>query len=130
MRFLATMKPALWSGFCILWAALAVVALFWPLAVQARDDGRYAQSDNHGWFKSLMVPNTGGSCCDQSDCKATEMRIAGDHYEAAAPDGTFIPIPPEAVIYNKGNPLGEPVLCALRRRDGWQVLCFIPGGGV
>lgn len=110
---------------------LLILLLFSGAAFARDDDGRHAQSEYNGWFRSLTIPGSGGSCCDLSDCKRTEYRMDGDHYEAVAPDKTWIAIPPESVIYNKGNPTGEPILCA--RPDGnggWKVLCFVPGGGV
>lgn len=90
----------------------------------------HAQTPESAWFNSLKSPVTGWSCCDTSDCKRTAMTIKDSHYRAAAPDGTWHDIPNEIVIHDKGNPTGEPVLCANPDYSGpgkWKLLCFVPG---
>lgn len=108
------------------------VAVLLASAAQARDpNGEHANSPLRGWFKSLTNPKTGAGCCDISDCKRTEATIVGDHYRAVAPDGAWLDIPNDAIVVNRGNPTGEPILCALPKvGGGWQIYCFVPGGGV
>ena len=105
-------------------AALVTIAL-------ARDDGRYAQSPLKPWFNSLQSPETGMLCCSEADCKRTEATIVGDRYRAALPNGQWVDVPPQIVITNRGNPTGEPILCAMPYQDGtYQLRCFVPGAGL
>jgi hypothetical protein len=69
----------------------------------------------------------GRSCCDESGCARTEARSRGATWEAKAPDGSRITVPPESIVVDQGNPTGEPILCAYESETGWRVLCFVPG---
>ena len=114
------------------YAAAALVAAFLLAPALARDLGQYEHVSPtiRSWFKSLRNPHNGVWCCDESDCKRTEQRIAGDHYEALAPDGQWLPIPADKIVHTDGNPTGEPVLCAMKIDGTWRIYCFVPGGGV
>ena len=113
----------------LLLALLAVVS-----AAQARDDGRFAQADPalKDWYRSLTAPsNKHIACCDESDCKRTEVEMSPRGYRARTPDGQWIDVPEKAIITDRGNPTGAPVLCAAGNpRDGWRVVCFVPGEGI
>ena len=71
--------------------AVALVAriLDPTLGVYARDYGQYEDVPQHirDWFKALKNPQTGGNCCDQSDCARTEARTHGNEWEARVPNG-------------------------------------------
>jgi hypothetical protein len=97
----------------------------------ARDYGQYEEIPRpiRDWFKALKNPQSGGNCCDQSDCARTEARTHGNGWEARAPNGSWITIPADKVVHNQGNPTGEPVLCSVEDEEGWRVLCFVPGPG-
>jgi hypothetical protein len=102
------------------------------LVVSARDYGQYEDVPQHirEWFKALKNPRYGNSCCDESDCARTEARTHGDQWEALAPDGSWVTIPPDRIVHDQGNPTGEPILCASDSGGGqWRVLCFVPGPG-
>ena len=97
----------------------------------ARDRGQYNEVPGYirDWFKGLRNPRDGRGCCNQ-DCARTEARIRGDHWEAKAPDGSWVAIPSDSIVTGQGNPTGEPILCALEYPEkelGWEVLCFVPG---
>jgi hypothetical protein len=83
------------------------------------------------WFKTLKVPGTMLSCCDESDCQPTEEAIEGQGYLARAPDGTWIEIPDATILNNTSNPVGSPVLCSTkithRNVSHWHIYCFVPG---
>jgi hypothetical protein len=85
------------------------------------------------WFKSLSRPWRPGSgalilCCDIADCRVTDSREVGDHYEAlidqrfpGVSGWSWQPVAPHAVIHHKENPTGGAVAC-------WHegvVLCFV-----
>ncbi|MFO1099530.1 MAG: hypothetical protein U1E81_15025 [Xanthobacteraceae bacterium] len=94
-----------------------------------RDDGQYehVSPEIRRWFHDLRSPDGGSYCCDETDCLRTEAHLKDDHWQARAPDGKWIDIPPTRVIQDRGNPVGEPILCATWGFDGWHVLCFVPG---
>jgi hypothetical protein len=92
------------------------------------------------WFKFVKAPS-GVLCCDIAECNRTiwgagkdsadEVPIADD---AAAVD--WITVPPEAAIYNAGNPVGEAIVWYRDygpRVDGLEryfIRCFLPGDGI
>ena len=96
----------------------------------ARDYGQYedVSPTTRQWFRDLRSPE-GAFCCDEADCLRTEAHLSDDHWQARAPDGRWIDIPPGRVITDRGNPVGEPVLCATwaLSSGSWNVLCFVPG---
>jgi hypothetical protein len=103
------------------------------LSVTAKDFGQYSDAPKHlrDWFKRLKNQRTGLPCCDQADCTRTEARTRGNRWEAKAPDGSWVTVPPEHVVNNQGNPTGEPILCSYMSFEGnwWDVYCFVPGPG-
>ncbi len=118
---------------------IAVAALALPaqitgitLSVDARDNGQSNDVPQHvrDWFKRLKNRRNGGSCCDQSDCARTEARTRENKWEARLPNGAWISIPDDQIVYDRGNPTGEPILCAIGDDEGgWRVVCFVPGPG-
>jgi hypothetical protein len=79
----------------------AVALILCPTLGHARDYGQYEDSTQHmrDWFKALKHPQTGGSCCDESDCAPTEARTHGNGWDARAPDGSWITIPADKVVH-------------------------------
>jgi hypothetical protein len=73
------------------------------------------------WFRSLMQPGTSISCCSFSDCRTTDSRIQGDHYEALIGDKWFV-VPPEKILQRTDNPTGRAVVCWTPQRG---ILCFV-----
>src|SRR5262249_21174901 len=67
----------------------------------------------HQGFYSKLRRNDGGLCCNLMDCRPTQSRIVGDHYEVKV-DGAWTP-----VQYNKINnvvaPDGGAHVCAPRQ---------------
>lgn len=83
------------------------------------------------WFQSLQIPGTGGSCCNDADCRTVQYRTVGNHFEAfidrktfgeSAPDA-WVGVPPEHVLHRRDNPTGEGVACWYNH----TVLCFVEG---
>jgi hypothetical protein len=89
---------------------------------------------NDQWYESLTLPGTTDRCCGGSDCKPTEAEIRNNHWWARDSDGKWIEVPDNAVIRDKGNPVGQPILCMIIAADEFtndlfrQVRCFVPGG--
>ena len=75
------------------------------------------------WFRSLTQPGTGMSCCSIADCRETDFRIIGDHYEALI-QGQWREIPADKVLARADNPTGRAVVC-------WSpalgIMCFVRG---
>ena len=79
------------------------------------------------WFKSLQRPDGGGSCCSpSSDCRMTEFRVEGGHYEARYRRAWLV-IPDGKVVPRGDNPTGRAVLCAEGRGRDIIIYCFVPG---
>ncbi|MBO0737702.1 MAG: hypothetical protein J2P48_14210, partial [Alphaproteobacteria bacterium] len=62
------------------------------------------------WFRSLLQPGTSISCCSVSDCRATESRVEGDHYEALV-GKNWLAVPPDRILQRTDNPIGRAVVC-------------------
>jgi hypothetical protein len=73
------------------------------------------------WFQSLQQPGTGMSCCSIADCRPTDYRTSGNHFEAWV-DYRWIPIPPERVLQRTDNPVGRAIVCW---RPSIGVMCFV-----
>jgi hypothetical protein len=73
------------------------------------------------WYNSLRQPQSGISCCSVADCRSTDSRIQGDHYEVLI-EGEWRSVPPEAVLERSDNPTGHAVVCYTPTRG---ILCFI-----
>ena len=91
------------------------------------------------WYRSLMRPDVGTSCCDESDCRPVEawrMTRTGEDedgrpifdYEVlitpashGADEPEWVIVPREKILA-RDNPTGQPVVC-------WTpltgVLCFV-----
>ena len=86
-----------------------------------------------GWFQSLSRPWRPGSgatvkCCDMADCRVTDYREVGDHYEVLIDErfpGVREPswerVPARAVVERTENPTGGAVACW---HEG-EVFCFV-----
>lgn len=97
-------------------AALAALALL-CLAVAVS----FAEEDRGAWFKGLKQPLTGGSCCDLSDCRATEAAWRDGAWWARLPDGEWIAVPPEKILAKQSID-GEAYLCSAPAR---VIFCFV-----
>jgi hypothetical protein len=86
------------------------------------------------WFCSLMRPDTGSPCCSEADCRMTEYRIEGNGLEVLIDErygpGTearWVPVPPQKIVRNAGNPTGSAVACWT---PAMGILCFVLPPGV
>jgi hypothetical protein len=75
------------------------------------------------WFQSLRQPGTGMSCCSIADCRKTDFRIQGDHYEALV-EGAWVDVPTDKVLSRMDNPTGRAIVCYTPARG---IMCFIRG---
>jgi hypothetical protein len=80
-------------------------------AVAAEGDHGEGHAALHGEFYSkLLRPDTKTSCCNLADCRPTEIRSAGDHYEVKK-DGRWIRVPSEKIV-KVAPPDGRAHICA------------------
>ena len=115
----------------------------------AIDSGQHTNVPGHirEWFNRQVSPESGRSCCSIADGHETEEKTLNGQYWVAI-EGKWYPVPPSRVIYNKGNPIGRPVVWYTRYPtfnddpDADEesaslftlnpepiILCFVPGGG-
>lgn len=89
------------------------------------------------WFKGVRSPQ-GVPCCDISDGHRTDNDYRADGYwipipELPASKENWMRVPPEAVVYNAGNPTGDAVVWWVPQRSAEKTViyirCFVPGGG-
>jgi len=117
--------------------AFAIGALISTAA--AFDNGQWTDVPDHvrSWFKSLRSP-AGVHCCDIADGHRTNWEIRSTGYfipNPMDPTGDWIAVPPEAVVHNAGNPVGEAIVWwnAVPVDDedetGVFIRCFVPGDG-
>jgi hypothetical protein len=103
-----------------------------PYAAVAFDNGQYndVSPNIRSWFKSVRSPH-GIPCCDISDGHRTTWRGDKDGGYEVPIEGQWQRVPPEAIIYNAGNPVGEAVVWYVRQgTNSYYIRCFVPGGGV
>jgi hypothetical protein len=104
---------------------LATKATAFPSTRYAQDVPEHIRS----WFQSVRSPR-GVPCCDIADGHRTTWRAGATGYEVPI-ENVWTPVPPEAVVYNAGNPLDEAVVWYVRQGDSsYYIRCFVPGDGV
>ena len=99
-----------------------------PGSQDAKDLAPYSD-----YLRGLKSP-VGGLCCDLSDCRLTEAKIVGGHWQVYVKKEQFeygknewIDVPEDKILRKTDNPTGLPILC-------WSpyagVLCFVAPSGV
>jgi hypothetical protein len=92
-------------------------AAFLFLCVNAAAQEGYYGIGHDKWhrdFYSKLKRNDGrGSCCNLMDCRPTQSRMVGDHYEVKV-DGAWTPVPYDK-INNVVAPDGGAHVCAPRQ---------------
>jgi hypothetical protein len=106
--------------------ALACVTL-----TQARDNGQWEGVDpkTREWFRSVRSPS-GILCCDTADGHRTTWRPDNNGGYEVLIEGQWLTVPPEAVVRESGNPLGEAVVWYVPVPVGGElprIRCFVPG---
>ena len=123
------------------WIAFACVVAVAGTA-HAFDNGQYGEvPDNiRSWFKSVQQPER----CAVLRHRGRRTARPGTGAPATIAtgfriEGEWMPVPPEAVVYDAGNPTGEAVVWYLRMQGNplspdqsqkYFIRCFVPGGGV
>ena len=105
---------------------VAVAAMIGP-SVQARDDGRYANSPLKGWFESLRSKG-GGPCCADADGTAlddVDWDTSNGHYRVRLL-GDWIEVPDDTVI-TEPNRAGRTMVWPYYVNGRAMIRCFMPG---
>jgi hypothetical protein len=85
------------------------------------------------WFKSVKS-RSGTPCCDIADGHRTTWRAGKNGYEVPI-EGVWHEVPPEAVVYNAGNPIDEAIVWYVGEgidtngKPAFYIRCFVPGDG-
>jgi hypothetical protein len=109
-------------------AALGIaLSVFLCLGAGAQDGYHGAGHDRwHQDFYAKLRRNDGqGSCCSLMDCRPTQSRMIGDHYEVKV-DDEWVPVPNDK-INNVVAPDGGAHVCAPRQvgRNKGVLFCVI-----
>jgi hypothetical protein len=95
-------------------------------AVQARDDGRYANSPLKPWFDSLSSGK--GRCCSDADGFAVsdpDWESSNGHYRVRI-ESEWFDVPDDAVI-TEPNRAGRTMVWPITGSLGTSIRCFMPG---
>ena len=76
--------------------------------------------DRSTWFKSLLQPDTGLSCCDISDCRRADADWHDGQWWAVL-EGQWTPIPPQKELAKRSID-GQAYVCSSPSR---KVYCFV-----
>ncbi len=80
------------------------------------------------WVRSLTIPGSGSSCCDESDCRPVDARRGPNGWQVRWRPGQIPGAPtdwtdvPESAVLVRDNPTGIPIACWY----GGAVRCFVP----
>ena len=102
----------------------SAVAMF-LCASAAAQEGHYGVGHDkwHRDFYSTLKRNDGkGPCCSLIDCRPTQSRMVGDHYEVKV-DGGWTPVPSDK-INNVIAPDGGAHVCAPPQQGSNKVVLF------
>jgi hypothetical protein len=108
-------------------AALATVFIGTPAV--AHDNGQFGDvpPQVREWFHNVRSAN-GIPCCDIADGHRTDFDMRKDLYWVPV-NGTWLPVPPEAVLKNSGNPTDGAIVWYSIYGGQVIIRCFVPGGG-
>jgi hypothetical protein len=106
---------------------LAVLAIATPAL--AHDNGQFANVSPsvRAWFKGVKSQH-GVPCCDIADGHRTDYDMRKDQYWVPI-NGSWLPVPPDAVLNDAGNPVGDAVVWYSIYGDHVVIRCFVPGSG-
>jgi hypothetical protein len=109
----------------LLSTALAAFAVGTPAG--GHDNGQFTNVSPavQNWFHNVRSPS-GVPCCDIADGHRTEFQMRKNEYWVPI-NGTWMPVPPQAVVSNSGNPVGDAVVWYSIYGGRVMIRCFVPG---
>ena len=107
----------------------ALVAAFIGTPAVAHDNGQFGDvaPQVREWFHNVRSAK-GIPCCDIADGHRTDFDMRKDLYWVLV-NGNWVPVPPDAVLKNTGNPTGGAVVWYSIYGGQVIIRCFVPGGG-
>ena len=104
---------------------LALALALSPALPALAQDGHHGMghAEHHDWYKTLVSPQSGASCCDNKDCRPTRAYLDDDGRWRAMLDGGWVVVPREKVLKTKA-PDGNSHICA---NDFGMIFCFVGG---
>jgi hypothetical protein len=111
----------------------AVAVLTGGTLAMDREELRSVAPQVRQWFESMRSPQ-GKPCCSYADGHRTEYDMKENLYWIPI-NQVWVPVPPEVVIYDQGNPFPDavawynPVFVDGKPSGRYDILCFVPGGG-
>lgn len=111
----------------LLRTVLATFVVCTPAA--AHDNGQFTNVSPavRTWFHNVKSPH-GIPCCDIADGHRTDFDMRENRYWVPI-NGTWMPVPAEAVLTDVGNPVGDAVVWYSIYGDQVIIRCFVPGDG-
>lgn len=97
----------------------------------AFDNGQYGDVPEsiRSWYKGVKA-KSGVPCCDIADGHKTAFRVDAEGRYEVPIDGEWRSVPPEAVIYDAGNPEDMAIVWYVRQGvSTYYIRCFVPVGG-
>ena len=76
----------------------------------------------HHDFYNHLLQKDGSSCCNHTDCRPTQSRMVGNHYEVKV-DGAWVSVPKDKVI-NVLAPDGGAHVCASHTLEDGDATIF------
>jgi hypothetical protein len=106
-------------------AASLLLALLAPIPTARAQEGwqGVGHAQHHEWYRGLIQPATGLSCCDSRDCRPTRAYVDHHGWWHAMLNGRWKRVPPETVL-NTVAPDGNSHICA--DAEG-HIHCFVGG---
>lgn len=106
---------------------ICLVLVFAPTPARSQE-GHHGQGHDkqHGnFYNGLLRRDTKTSCCDMTDCRPTQSRANGDHYEVLV-DGDWLRVP-EIAIQRVRAPDGGAHVCAPKQegRNKGVIFCVV-----
>ena len=79
----------------------------------------------HRDFYDRLLQKDGSSCCNHTDCRPTQSRMNGDHYEVKV-DGQWVSVPKDRIM-NMVAPDGGAHVCAPQQIEEYEgaIFCVI-----
>jgi hypothetical protein len=107
----------------------ALVSAFIGTPAIARDNGQFGDvpAQVREWFHNVRS-SKGIPCCDIADGHRTEFDMRKGLYWVPV-NGSWVPVPPDAVLKDTANPVGDAVVWYSVYGGQVIIRCFVPGGG-
>src|SRR5260221_11895694 len=128
------------AAWALIWLVMTLCVVLVAVSIISMAHAHDGDFDNY--MGGLRLNGLG--CCGGIDCKVTEARVAGDHWEVlidrqhgfplianrnsrdgpeALLDPGWIEVPPSKVLFRQFNPTSRPVACWSPARG---LICFVP----